>query len=153
QKMKTLVIALRATAVTLVLTGLIYPLVATGLSQAIFPWKANGSLVYDDQGKVVGSELIGQGFSNPAYFQPRPSAAGEKGYDATASSGSNFGSTSAKLRDRTNQDAARLAKENPDAEGPIPAELVTTSASGFDPHLSPAATLWQVARVAKARHV
>ncbi len=151
--MKTLVIALRATAVTLVLTGLIYPLVATGLSQAIFPWRANGSMIADDQGKIVGSELIGQGFSSPAYFQPRPSAAGEKGYDATASAGSNFGSTNAKLRDRTTQDAARLAKENPEAPGPIPVELVTTSASGFDPHVSPEAALWQVPRVAAARRV
>jgi potassium-transporting ATPase KdpC subunit len=151
--MKTLVIALRATLVTLVVTGLAYPLVVTGLAQVLFPGKANGSLISDDQDKVVGSELIGQAFTNPGYFQPRPSAAGDKGFDATASGGSNFGATSAKLRDRVNQDAARLEKENPDAPGPIPVELVTTSASGLDPHLSPEAALWQVPRVAKARKV
>lgn len=151
--MKILVIALRATLVTLALTGIVYPLVVTGLAQVLFPAKANGSLITDGEGRVVGSELIGQGFAAPAYFQPRPSAAGEKGYDATSSSGSNFGATSAKLRDRVSQDAARLEKDNPEAPGPIPVELVTTSASGLDPHLSPDAALWQVPRVAKARRV
>lgn len=150
--MKTLVIALRATLVTLVVTGIAYPLVATGLAQAVFPGRANGSLVRDEQGQDVGSELIGQSFANPAYFQPRPSAAGN-GYDPTASSGSNLGSTSAKLRDRATQDVARLTKENPDATGLIPAELVAASASGLDPHLSPEAALWQVSRIAKARRV
>jgi K+-transporting ATPase ATPase C chain len=101
----------------------------------------------------VGSELIGQGFSNPAYLQPRPSAAGDKGYDGTASGGSNFGPTSKKLQDRVKADLDRLQKENPDAPGPIPAELVTTSASGLDPHLSPEAAHWQVPRIAKARGV
>ncbi|HKA89345.1 MAG TPA: potassium-transporting ATPase subunit KdpC [Haliangiales bacterium] len=155
--MKTLVVilatALRATLVTLVVTGIAYPLVATGLAQAIFPGRANGSIVRDERGREVGSELIGQAFSNAAYFQPRPSAAGDKGYDATASTGSNFGTTSAKLRDRAAQDVARLEKDNPGAPGPIPAELVTASASGLDPHLSPEAALWQVPRVAKARGV
>jgi K+-transporting ATPase ATPase C chain len=151
--MKTIVIALRATLVTLVVTGIAYPLVATGLAQAIFPGRANGSVVKDEHGRDVGSELIGQGFANPAYFQTRPSASGEKGYDATASTGSNFGTTSSKLRDRATQDVARLEKENPDAPGPIPVELVTASGSGLDPHLSPDAALWQVPRVAAARHV
>ena len=146
-------IALRTTIVTLVLTGLIYPIVMTGLSQALFPWRANGSLVTDEKGQVVGSELIAQGFVNPAYFQPRPSAAGEKGYDATSSSGSNLGPTSKKLQDRIKDDLKRLKDENPDAAGAVPAELVTTSGSGLDPDLSPAAILWQVPRVARARGV
>ena len=151
--MKTFTIALRATIVTLVLTGLIYPFVMTGLAQVLFPWRANGSLVTDEKGQVVGSELIAQGFSNPAYFQPRPSAAGEKGYDATSSGGSNLGPTSKKLQDRINDDLKRLKSENPEATGPIPAELVTASASGLDPHLSPEGMLWQLPRVAKARGV
>jgi len=146
-------IAIRTTIVTLVLTGLIYPFVMTGLSQVLFPWRANGSLVTDEKGQVVGSELIAQGFVNPAYFQPRPSAAGEKGYDATSSSGSNLGPTSKKLQDRIKDDLKRLKEENPDAAGSVPTELVTTSGSGLDPDLSPAAMMWQVPRVAKARGV
>jgi len=151
--MKTMTIALRMTLVTLVLTGLLYPFVITGLAQVLFPWRANGSLITDEKGQVVGSELIAQGFSNSAYFQPRPSAAGEKGYDATASGGSNLGPTSKKLQERINDDLKRLKAENPDADEPVPAELVTTSASGLDPHLSPEGMLWQVPRVAKARGV
>src|SRR5712692_3165276 len=150
---KAMLIALRTTAVTLILTGILYPYVVTGLAQILFPGRANGSLVTDEQGRVVGSELIGQGFTHPAYFQPRPSAAGEKGYDATASSGSNLGPTSKKLQNRVAQDLQRLKEENPDAPGPAPIELVTTSASGLDPHLSPQAALWQVSRVARARGV
>ena len=149
--MKTFAIALRATVVTLVLTGLVYPLVMTGVAQLLFPWRASGSLVTDEKGKIVGSELIAQGFVNPAYFQPRPSAAGEKGYDATSSGGSNLGPTSKKLRDRINDDLKRLKSENPQAGAAVPAELVTTSASGLDPHLSPEAIIWQLPRVAKAR--
>ena len=151
--MKTMAIALRATIVTLVLTGLLYPFLMTGLAQVLFPWRANGSLVTDEKGQVVGSELIAQGFANPAYFQPRPSAAGEKGYDASSSSGSNLGPTSKKLRDRITEDLKRLKDENPDAPDRVPAELVTASASGLDPHLSPEAMLWQLARVAKGRNV
>jgi potassium-transporting ATPase KdpC subunit len=151
--MKTMTIAIRTTIVTLVLTGILYPFVMTGLAQVLFPWRANGSLVTDEKGQVVGSELIAQGFANPAYFQPRPSAAGEKGYDATSSSGSNLGPTSKKLQDRINEDFKRLKEENPDASGPVPAELVTASASGLDPHLSPEAMLWQAPRVAKARGI
>lgn len=148
----TLLIALRTTAITLLVTGLLYPLGMTGLCGLLFPGKAHGSLVSDEKGNIVGSSLIGQRFRSAAYFQPRPSAAGE-GYDATASSGSNLGPTSKKLRDRVHQDLARLRKENPEAPIPIPAELVTTSASGLDPHLSPEAVRWQTARVARARGV
>ena len=145
--------ALRTTLVTLLLTGIAYPLAATGLAQVLFPHQANGSLAKDDTGRVVGSELIGQPFSSPAYFQPRPSAAGDKGWDATSSGGSNLGPTSKKLRDRAAAEVERLIKENPMAARPIPAELVTASGSGLDPHLSPDAADWQVTRVAAARQV
>ncbi len=150
---KILFIALRTTVVTLVLTGIVYPFAITGLAQLLFPYRANGSLVADERGQVVGSELIGQGFAHPAYFQPRPSAAGDKGYDATASSGSNLGPTSKKLQDRVSQDVGRLKEENPDAKDAVPAELVTTSASGLDPHLSPQSAWWQAPRIANARGV
>ena len=146
-------IAIRTTIVTLVLTGLIYPFVMTGVAQVLFPWRANGSLMTDEKGQVIGSELIAQGFANPAYLQPRPSAAGEKGYDAASSSGSNLGPTSKKLQDRIKEDLKRLKEENPDAAGPVPADLVTASGSGLDPHVSPQGALWQVPRVAKARGI
>ncbi len=150
---REIMIALRATAVTLVLTGLIYPLAMTGVAQALFRDKANGSLVHDGKGNLIGSELIGQAFANPAYVQGRPSAAGSNGYDATSSSGSNLGPTSKKLRDRVVADVERLRKENPEAPLPVPGDLVTTSASGLDPDLSPPAALWQVPRIAHARQV
>jgi K+-transporting ATPase ATPase C chain len=146
-------IAIRTTVVTLVLTGLVYPFVMTGIAQILFPWRANGSLVTDEKGEVVGSELIAQRFTDPAYLQPRPSAAGENGYDAASSSGSNLGPTSKKLQDRIKEDLKRLKEENPDAEGPVPADLVSASGSGLDPHVSPEGALWQVPRIAKARGI
>jgi K+-transporting ATPase ATPase C chain len=151
--MKTVIIALRVTAVTLVVTGLIYPLVMTGLSKALFRDRANGSIIADDKGQVVGSELLAQNFERAGYFQPRPSAAGDKGFDATSSGGSNLGPTSKKLRDRVTEAVAKIKKENPEAPGEVPAELVTASGSGLDPHLSPEAALWQAPRMAKARSV
>jgi K+-transporting ATPase ATPase C chain len=149
---KEFAIAIRATLVTLILTGLIYPLVVTGVAQVVFPARANGSLAHDERGTVVGSELLGQTFAAPGYLQGRLSAAGN-GYDATASSGSNLGPTSKKLRDRVAADVERLRKENPDAPLPIPNDLVTASASGLDPEISPDAALWQVPRIARARQV
>jgi K+-transporting ATPase ATPase C chain len=151
--LQSFIIACRATVFTLLLTGVAYPLLVTGLAQLLFPDKANGSLVKDERGQVVGSEFIGQKFSHPAYFQSRPSAAGEKAYDGLASGGSNYGVTSQKLRDRVISDLESLKKDNPGALGPIPAELLTASGSGLDPHLSPAGARWQISRVAKARKV
>lgn len=147
---QVLVIALRTSLVTLAVTGILYPLVVTGIAQALFPREANGGLLRRADGNVIGSVRIGQPFANPAYFQPRPSAAGA-GYDAAASSGSNLGVTSRRLAERMAADLARLRAENPDAAGPVPPDLLSASASGLDPDVSPEAALWQVPRVARAR--
>jgi potassium-transporting ATPase KdpC subunit len=144
--------ALRAILLMTVLTGLIYPGVVTGLAQVLFHDQANGSLI-EQNGHVVGSSLIGQNFTKPEYFHPRPSAAGSDGYDSTASGGSNFGPTNQKLIDRVKSDEDKFRKENPDFSGPIPSDLLTASASGLDPHISPASAEAQIARVAKARGV
>jgi K+-transporting ATPase ATPase C chain len=135
-----------------VLTGLLYPGVVTGLCQVFFHDQANGSLVVAN-GRVVGSSLIGQNFKKPEYFQPRPSAAGNDGYDPTASGAANYGPTNQKLADRVKASVADFRKANPDYSGPIPADLVTSSASGLDPHISPASAEAQAARIAKARGI
>lgn len=134
-----------------ILLGVIYPLAITGVCQVVFPHQANGSLIPQGD-KIIGSELIGQNFTKPEYFQMRPSAAGD-GYDPMASGGSNLGPTNQKLVDRVKASIEKFRKENPDYQGPIPADLVTASGSGLDPDLSPASARAQVARVAKARGV
>jgi K+-transporting ATPase ATPase C chain len=143
--------ALRINIFLTIVCGLVYPLAITGISQVIFPRQANGSLITRN-GQVIGSELIGQGFTKPEYFQPRPSAAGN-GYDPTASGGSNYGPTNQKLIDRMKASVAQFHKDNPDYHGPIPSDLLTTSASGLDPDISPASAQAQLARVAKARGI
>ena len=135
-----------------VLTGLIYPGVVTGLCQVLFPAKANGSLIVMN-GQVVGSELIGQNFKKPEYFQPRPSAAGSDGYDPTASGASNYGPTNRRLIDRVKDSVASFRKSNPDYTGPIPADMLTASGSGLDPEISPASAEAQAPRIAQARGI
>jgi len=139
------------TIVTTVLLGILYPLLITGLAQIFFPQQANGELIKGKDGTVVGSRLIGQPFSGPGYFHSRPSAAGAAGYDASASSGSNLGPTNAQLIARVNGDVTKLQAENPGT--PIPVDLVTTSGSGLDPNISPAAAEFQIHRVASERKV
>ena len=150
--MNQIKITILATIVMTILFGLAYPLVFTGLAQVLFPHQANGSLVTVN-GKVAGSELIGQSFTKPEYFHGRPSAAGNNGYDAANSGGSNLGPTNQKLVDRVKADVQKFRAEDPDYTGPIPADLLTSSGSGLDPHISPASAEAQVARVAKARGV
>jgi K+-transporting ATPase ATPase C chain len=149
--MKNVVAAILMTFVTTFLLGLIYPLVVTGLAQLFFPHQANGSLIKNVNGEVIGSELIGQPFIAPSYFLPRPSAAGAAGYDAGASSGSNLGPTNQKLIDRIKADAEKYKAENPGQ--PIPIDMVTTSGSGLDPHISPANAEFQIPLVAQARRM
>lgn len=144
---RNLVTAVLMTIVTTVLLGIIYPLVVTGIAQVLFPEKANGQLLYRD-GKLIGSRIIGQPFTGPGYFHSRPSAAGD-GYDAANSAGSNLGPTNRKLIARVNSDAEKRSAENPGQ--PVSVDLVTTSASGLDPHITPASAYFQVPRVAKAR--
>ncbi len=146
---RNLLTAVLMTIATTILLGIVYPLVITGIAQVLFPRQANGELIKRD-GVIVGSRLIGQVFSSPQYFQSRPSAAGN-GYDADSSGGSNLGPTNQKLIDRVKADAATLEKQNPGK--PVPVDLVTTSGSGLDPDISPAAAEFQVARVASARGI
>jgi K+-transporting ATPase ATPase C chain len=145
--MKQLLIAIKVTLLFTLITGLAYPLVVTGLTHVMFPHQANGSLI-EAQGKPVGSSLIGQKFTRPEYFHGRPD-----GYDGLSSGGPNLGPTSQKLVDRVRDDAKRFRDENPQATGPLPADLVTASGSSLDPHISPASADVQVARVASARNL
>src|SRR5579863_6550954 len=146
---KNLITAVLMTLATTVLLGIIYPLVVTGLAQVLFPQKANGQLI-EVNGRLVGSKIIAQGFSGAVYFHPRPSAAGS-GYQADNSNGTQLGPTNHQLIDRVKADAAALQSEN--LNTPVPIDLVTTSASGLDPDITPAAAAFQVPRVAKARGI
>jgi K+-transporting ATPase ATPase C chain len=146
---KNILTAILMTVVTTILLGIIYPLAVTGIAKVLFPHKANGSLIKKD-GVVVGSSLIGQPFSSPGYFHSRPSAAGN-GYDAGNSGGSNLGPTNHQLVDRVKADVAKLQAENPGQ--PVPIDLVTTSGSGLDPDITPAAAAFQVPRIARERRM
>ncbi len=148
--MKQILIALRATLVFTLITGAAYPLIVTGLAKGLFRHEADGSLIQAN-GRTVGSAWIGQRFSKPGYFHGRPSAAGNDGYDGLSSGGSNLGPTNQKLADRTAEDVKKFRAENPEFTGPVPADAVTASGSGLDPHVSPETAEAQVARVAAAR--
>jgi potassium-transporting ATPase KdpC subunit len=148
---KNLITAVLMTIATTVLLGILYPMLVTGLAQLIFPKQANGQLIQRADGAVIGSRLIGQPFSGPGYFHSRLSAAGAAGYDASASGGSNLGPTNAQLIARVSGDVAKLQAENPGA--PIPVDLVTTSGSGLDPDITPAAAEFQIRRVALERKI
>jgi K+-transporting ATPase ATPase C chain len=141
--------AIMMTILFAALLGIAYPLAMTGIGQALFPSQANGSLVRDSGGRVIGSSVVGQAFTSDRYFNTRPSAAGATGYDGLASSGSNLGPTSQALADRVRTDVEKRRGEG--VAGPVPADLVTASGSGLDPDLSPAAALAQAPRVARAR--
>lgn len=143
---RNLVTSVLMTIVTTIMLGILYPLIVTGVSQLLFTEKSNGSLIHKG-GTVIGSRLIGQPFTGPGYFHSRPSAAGDAGYDATASGGSNLGPTNQKLIARVQGDVARTQAENPAL--PVPVDLVTASGSGLDPELTPAAAYFQVPRVAR----
>lgn len=137
-----------------VLLGIVYPLIMTGISQVLFPSQANGSLIRDSSGSVIGSALLAQNFTQPQYFHPRPSAAGSDGYDATASGGSNLGPTNQKLIDAVKDRADAYRDENGlAADAAVPVDAVTASASGLDPDISPANALLQASRVARARGI
>lgn len=151
--MKLIVRSTLYVVVLTVLLGGIYPAIVWGVSQVFWKQKAEGSFVSGADGRIVGSELIGQGFKSAKYLHSRPSAAGKDGYDATASQGTNLGPTSADLAKAIAAAVAAAREDRPGDPRPVPADLVTTSASGFDPHLSPDAALWQAARIAKARGV
>jgi K+-transporting ATPase ATPase C chain len=144
---KNLITALLMTIATTILLGIIYPLVVTGIAQVVFPKNANGQII-QKAGKAVGSSIIGQGFSGPEYFHSRPSAAGN-GYDAANSNGSQLGPTNQKLIDRVKGDVSSAQADNPGQ--PVPIDLVTASASGIDPHITPAAAEFQVSRIARQR--
>jgi K+-transporting ATPase ATPase C chain len=146
---RNFIVAILMTIVTTVILGVIYPLGITAIAQVMFPDKANGQLIARD-GKVIGSRIIGQGFSSPGYFRSRPSAAGT-GYDAANSAGSNLGPTNKKLIDAVTANVEAAKTENPNA--PVPIDLVTTSASGLDPHISPANAAFQIPRVARERAI
>ncbi len=148
--LKELGTSVRFTIVSVVLLGLLYPLAMTGLAHLLFPRQADGSFVTRD-GRVVGSAIVGQLWTSPRYFHGRPSAAGKNGYDPTSTGGTNLGPSSKKLIDATRAAIADLKRQNPDATLPIPMDLVTSSASGIDPDISPEAAYYQAPRVAKAR--
>lgn len=146
---KNLLISVRFTLATTILFGLIYPLGVTGISQVLFPNRANGQLIEKD-GRVIGSRIIGQAFTGPGYFHSRPSAAGT-GYDATSSGGSNLGPTNKTLVARVNSNVRRMHAANPSVR--VPVDLVTASGSGLDPDISPAAAEFQILRVSRERHI